>query len=100
MTLLLIIADEEKVFLISEELEFRPESTEDGPSFVWRDPQGGTDETFKFVALDANAPTLVFFETCMYRAMFERKYRTSGNVSEAELEQFVWKSVIFISLLF
>lgn len=43
-----------------------------------------TDET--------NVPTRAFFETCMYRAMYERKFRTiADNIRDSDLEQFVWK---------
>jgi len=58
---------------------------------MWRDLQGDVDEFFEFVATGINAPTRAFFETCMYRAMYERKYRKSAdNVQDAELEQFLW----------
>lgn len=83
--------DEEKVFLISEELEFRSGETEGEPNFLWRDLYGDVDEFFEFVATGTNAPTRAFFETCMYRAMYERKYKTTAdNVQDSELEQFVW----------
>ncbi|KAF5335728.1 hypothetical protein D9611_009728 [Ephemerocybe angulata] len=39
-----------------------------------------------------NAPTRAFFETCMYRAMFERKYKRSADMaSEAALDESVYK---------
>ncbi|KAF8558941.1 VID27-domain-containing protein [Imleria badia] len=87
--------DEEKVFLISEELEFRPGPGENPQeaSFVWRDLDGDVDELYEFLMTEeTNEPTRAFFETCMYRAMYERKYRTSAdNVRDSELEQFIWK---------
>ncbi|KAG9317508.1 VID27 cytoplasmic protein-domain-containing protein [Chiua virens] len=87
--------DEEKVFLISEELEFRPGpgETPQEASFVWRDLDGDVDELYEFLMTEGtNAPTRAFFETCMYRAMYERKYRTSvDGASDSELDQFVWK---------
>ncbi|KAF9247278.1 VID27 cytoplasmic protein-domain-containing protein [Melanogaster broomeanus] len=87
--------DEEKVFLISEELEFRPGpgETPQEASFVWRDLDGDVDELYEFLMTEeTNEPTRAFFETCMYRAMYERKYRTSAdNVNDSELEQFIWK---------
>ncbi|KJA30217.1 hypothetical protein HYPSUDRAFT_61060 [Hypholoma sublateritium FD-334 SS-4] len=83
--------DEEKVFLISEELEFRTGETDGEPNFVWRDLYGDVDEFFEFVATGTNAPTRAFFETCMYRAMYERKFKTSAdNIQDKALEQFVW----------
>ncbi|KAF8845879.1 VID27-domain-containing protein [Paxillus ammoniavirescens] len=87
--------DEEKVFLISEELEFRPGPGEtlQEASFVWRDLDGDVDELYEFLMTEeTNEPTRAFFETCMYRAMYERKFRTSAdNVRDSELEQFFWK---------
>lgn len=86
------LADEEKVFLISEELEFRSGETEGEPNFIWRDLYGDVDEFYEFVATGTNAPTKAFFETCMYRAMYERKYKKSAdNVQDAALEEFVWQ---------
>jgi hypothetical protein len=64
------------------------------PTVIWRDVQGDVDETFEFEASEVNAPTLAFFETCMYRAMYERKYRKSAdNTTDDDLQQFVWKYV-------
>lgn len=88
-------ADEEKVFLISEELEFRPGPGENPQeaSFVWRDLDGDVDELYEFLMTEeTNEPTRAFFETCMYRAMYERKYKTSADsVRDLELEKFIWK---------
>lgn len=85
-------ADEERSFLIDEELEFRTGETEGEPTFVWRDPEGDVGETYEFVASSANAPTRAFFETCMYRAMFERKYKMSADdTTDEQLSQFIWK---------
>ncbi|KAJ3736290.1 VID27 cytoplasmic protein-domain-containing protein [Lentinula guzmanii] len=85
--------DEEREFLISQELEFRTDKTLEGePTFVWRDLAGDVDEFFEFVAIGTNEPTKAFFETCMYRAMYERKYmRTADSVNEPDLEEFVYK---------
>ncbi|KAF9534268.1 VID27 cytoplasmic protein [Crepidotus variabilis] len=85
--------DEEKVFLIGEELEFRTGYTDGEPNFVWRDLNGDIDEFFEFVAAGTNPPTCAFFETCMYRAMFERKYKKSADsVQDSALEEFLWKA--------
>ena len=87
-------ADEERVFLIGEELEFRTGQTEGEPTFVWRDMEGGVDEFFEFVAIGTNEPTQAFFETCMYRAMYERKYKTTADhLSDADLQEFIFQSV-------
>ncbi|KAJ6539403.1 VID27 cytoplasmic protein [Mycena capillaripes] len=83
--------DEEKTFLIAEELEFRGGETDGEPNFIWRDLQGDVDEFYEYVMVDTNAPTRAFFETCMYRAMYERKYKVSAdNVSDQELQEFIW----------
>lgn len=88
------IADEERVFLIAEELEFRTGQIEGEPTFVWRDMEGGVDEFFEFVATGTNEPTQAFFETCMYRAMYERKYKmTADHLSDADLQEFIYQSV-------
>ena len=87
-------ADEERAFLIGEELEFRTGQTEGEPTFVWRDMEGGVDEFFEFVATGTNEPTQALFETCMYRAMYERKYKTAADhLADADLQEFIYKSV-------
>ncbi|KAI0938089.1 hypothetical protein AcV7_003377 [Taiwanofungus camphoratus] len=87
--------DEERVFLISEELEFRTAITEDGPSFIWRDLEGDVDEFYDFVASGTNEPTRAFFETCMYRAMYERKYKKNADDTlDADLQEFIRQSVL------
>ncbi|KAF9453087.1 VID27-domain-containing protein [Macrolepiota fuliginosa MF-IS2] len=83
--------DEERTFLISEELEFRTSATDGEPAFLWRDLNGDVDEFFEFVAIGTNEPTRAFFETCMYRAMYERKYRRSAEQTrDSDLEEFIW----------
>ncbi|KAK7470575.1 Vacuolar import and degradation protein 27 [Stygiomarasmius scandens] len=84
--------DEERTFLIGEELEFRTGQTDGEPTFIWRDLYGDIDELFEYVAAGTNEPTKAFFETCMYRAMYERKYRVSADqVRDADLEEFIWR---------
>ena len=89
-------ADEERVFLISEELEFRTgENAEGEPVFIWQDIEGDINEFYEFVASGTNAPTRAFFETCMYRAMYERKYRRGAdNTTDEDLAQFIYTCVI------
>ncbi|KAI0284219.1 VID27 cytoplasmic protein [Russula aff. rugulosa BPL654] len=85
--------DEERVFLISEELEFRTSQSDGEPTLLWRDLQGDVDEFYEFVASGTNAPTKAFFETCMYRAMYERKYKSSAdNLLDEDLAEFMWQS--------
>ncbi|KAL0574680.1 Vacuolar import and degradation protein 27, partial [Marasmius crinis-equi] len=84
--------DEERVFLISEELEFRTGETDGEPTFIWRDLEGDVDEMYEYVATGTNAPTKAFFETCMYHAMYERKYRVNpDDVKDPKLDEFMWK---------
>ncbi|KIY74067.1 VID27 cytoplasmic protein [Cylindrobasidium torrendii FP15055 ss-10] len=84
--------DEERTFLIDAELEFRTTETEGEPTFIWRDMRGDVDEFYEYVASGTNRPTKAFFETCMYRAMYERRYRQNGDsLSDKELEEFIWK---------
>jgi hypothetical protein len=83
--------DEERVFLISEELEFRAGDSDGDPHFIWRDLDGDVDEFYQFIAPGTNEPTKVFFETCMYRAMYERKYKKSADTTQDEdLQEFIW----------
>ncbi|KAG5649004.1 hypothetical protein DXG03_000353 [Asterophora parasitica] len=83
--------DEERVFLISEELEFRIGESDGEPTFLWRDLHGDIDEFYEFVAPGTNQPTRAFFETCMYRAMYERKYKTSAeSTRDSDFEEFIW----------
>ena len=80
--------------MISEELAFHPASTEDGPTFMWRDLDGDVDEFYEFLAPGTNEPTRAFFETCMYRAMYERKYRKSADdTQDADLQEFIQRYV-------
>jgi len=89
------VADEERVFLISEELEFRTGETDGEPTLVWRDLEGDIDEFYEFVASGTNEPTRAFFETCMYRAMYERKYKSSANaLQDKDLEEFIRQWVL------
>ena len=95
----MLSVDEEKVFLIGEELEFQTGESDGEPSFLWRDPSGDIDEFYEFVATGTNAPTQAFFVTCMYRAMFERKYRrTADSVGDTALEEFIYKYVTCVTV--
>lgn len=78
--------------MITEELDFRTGETEGDINFVWRDLQGDVDEFYEYVAPETNEPTKAFFETCMYRAMYERKYKEEAP-DNADLSQFVWQYV-------
>jgi len=82
--------DEERVFLIGEELEFRSGTSDEGPTFSWRDLEGDVDEFYEFVASGTNEPTRAFFETCMYRAMYERKYKVNADdIGDDQLKEFI-----------
>ncbi|THH08652.1 hypothetical protein EW145_g2564 [Phellinidium pouzarii] len=84
--------NDEKVFLVGEELEFRTGEVDGELTLVWRDLDGDVDETYEFVAAGANIHTVELFVQCMYRAMYERKYKTSSDVaSNVDLQEFIWK---------
>ncbi|KAJ7591039.1 VID27 cytoplasmic protein-domain-containing protein [Mycena floridula] len=84
--------DEERVFLVAEDLEFRTGTTDGDPTFVWRDLEGDVDEFYEYVAPETNEPTKAFFEICMYRAMYERKYKASAeNIPDSGFEEFIWQ---------
>lgn len=89
------LADEERVFLIGEELEFRTGQLDGEPTFIWRDLAGDIDEFYEYVATGTNEPTRAFFETCMYRAMYERKHKRSAeNTRDKDLEDFIYRYAI------
>ncbi|GJE84223.1 VID27 cytoplasmic protein [Phanerochaete sordida] len=85
--------DQERVFLISKELEFRTgKNHEDDFVFIWQDIDGDVGEFFEFAAARTNEPTRAFFETCMYRAMYERAYRRSAdNTTDEDLAEFIYQ---------
>lgn len=92
--------DDDKDFLIGEELEFRTGRAEGEHTLVWRDVDGDVDETYEFVAIGTNKHMIDLFASCMYKAMFERKYKVSGETaSDEELQQFAWLCVIRVSVL-
>ncbi|KAL5508413.1 VID27 [Sanghuangporus vaninii] len=85
--------NDELVFLISTELEFRTGEYEGEPTLIWRDLDGDVDETYQFVAAGANLATVELFVQCVYRAMYERKYKQSSDkASPTDLQEFVWKA--------
>ncbi|KAM6495830.1 VID27 cytoplasmic domain containing protein [Amanita muscaria] len=84
--------DEERVFLIGEDLEFRTGELDGEPTFIWRDLEGDVDELYEYTATGTNEPTRAFFETCMYRAMYERKYRRNAQTTtDNDLEEFIYR---------
>lgn len=83
--------EQERSFLIDEALGFRLGKYEGQSTFQWRDLEDDEDDLYEFVASGVNAPTVATFELATYRAMYERKYgRSSDNVPESELRQFVY----------
>lgn len=84
-------ADQERSFLIDEALAFRSSSFEGQPAFQWRDLEDDEDDLYEYVATGTNAPTIAFFQTSMYKAMYERKFgKSSADVTDDELQQFVY----------
>ena len=84
--------DDELVFLISTELEFRTGEYEGEPTLIWRDLDGDVDETYQFVATGANLATVELFVQCVYRAMYERKYsRSADSTTDNDLAEFIYE---------
>ncbi|KZT38314.1 VID27-domain-containing protein [Sistotremastrum suecicum HHB10207 ss-3] len=84
---------DEEVFPINESMQFAVGDFEGDPAFRWNDPKGDVGDVYEFVALGANAATSQFFETSMYKALYERKYgRSATNASENDLKEFVISS--------
>jgi hypothetical protein len=80
--------DKEMVFLIGEELEFRI----DGQTYLWRDLNGYNSDDFEFTATGAKESAKNLFETDMYHAMFERKYKQSAiYANDSDLAEFIWQ---------
>ena len=84
-------ADHERAFLIGPQLEFREDTFEGEPSFVWRDLESAED-LFEFVARGTNALTMTLFQTAVSKAIYERVHtRSSENATEDELAEFIYK---------
>ena len=82
--------------MIGTELEFRTGELDGEPTLIWLDLDGDVDETYEFVAAGANTNTIERFAQTMYRAMYERKYRTNADrVTRNDLQEFVWKCVLY-----
>lgn len=81
--------------MIGEELQFRTGQLDGEPTFIWRDLDGDIDEFYEYLATGTNEPTRAFFETCMYRAMYERKHkRGAENTQDKDLEEFVYRFAV------
>lgn len=86
------IADDERVFLLDETIQFRSSTFESTPSFQWADIDGDEGDLFEFVAHGSNAPTVAFFETSVLKAIYERKHlRSSESATETELADMAYK---------
>ena len=81
------------MFLVGEELEFRTGETDGEPTLIWRDLDGDVDETYEFIVGEGvNIHTVELFAQCMYRAMYERKYKSnSDKASTLDLQEFIWR---------
>ena len=75
------------MFLIDEQLEFRVGELEGEPAFRWRDIHGDVNDLYEFIALGTNKPTSSFFESCMYKAMWERKFSRSAEASRRSVSE-------------
>ncbi|OZJ04820.1 hypothetical protein BZG36_02338 [Bifiguratus adelaidae] len=82
--------EDEKVFLIDEELRFSKGENDGCVVFSWADLQGDSQDQFQFVC---DPYTTVYtgsaFELTMYQCMYERKFRQPHeHASDADLEAF------------
>lgn len=86
------LADDEKVFLIDQEIQFRTGMFERDRTFAWRDLEGDPGDLFEFVAHDINASTSTFFETAVLKAIYERRNNASSNTaSEKDLRALAYR---------
>ncbi|CAK5262685.1 unnamed protein product [Mycena citricolor] len=85
--------DEEKTFLIAEELEFRTGETDGEPHFIWRDLQGDVDEFYEYVAVGTNAPTRAFFETACTEPCMSASIRLAQTISAIRIWRSLYSSV-------
>jgi len=85
-------SEDERVFLLAEDILFRSSTFEGTPSFQWTDIDGDEGDFFEFVAHGSNAPTVAFFETSVLKAIYERKHlRSSESATETELADVAYK---------
>ncbi|KAG8930239.1 hypothetical protein FRC01_003107, partial [Tulasnella sp. 417] len=83
--------DDERVFLISSELQFHSSSFDGQPTFIWRDTEGDEDDHYEFVATGCNEPTRVFFESSVLQALYERTYQKSSDKAKtADLKKLMY----------
>ncbi|KAG9042402.1 hypothetical protein FS837_010912 [Tulasnella sp. UAMH 9824] len=83
--------DDERVFLISSELQFHSSSFDGQPTFIWRDTEGDEDEHYEFVAAGCDEPTRVFFESSVLQALYERTYQKSADKAKtADLKKLMY----------
>lgn len=58
-------------------------------AITWKDSRAGSEETQMYVPTGSSGALLEFFRTCIYRAMFEHKYKASAaKVTEGDLSEF------------
>ncbi|KAG9296039.1 hypothetical protein G9A89_011891 [Geosiphon pyriformis] len=86
------LADEEKVFLIDETLEFRKGQIEGFTTFSWKDLSGEPDDLYEFICDEKiTAHTVNTFELTVYHCMYERKYRKSHfQATDQEIQSFIY----------
>ncbi|KAG9009287.1 hypothetical protein FRB90_008452 [Tulasnella sp. 427] len=83
--------DDERVFLISSELQFHSSSFDGQPTFIWRDTEGDEDDHYEFVATGCDEPTRVFFESSVLRALYERTYQKPADKAKtADLKKLMY----------
>lgn len=86
-------ADDERSFLIDQELGFRLSKQDDERKLIWRDLQGDEDDLLEFVidSKQVNDVTASIFEFTFLQCVYERKTgRTHEEASDEDLEKLKW----------
>lgn len=89
--------DEERAFLIAEEMAFKVERSDEEVKFSWLDLTQGGGISFTYLPElgdkpETTAALLDEFVRCVYRATYERKYKEdAGSVSDEALTAFASK---------
>lgn len=89
-------SEDERSFLIDENLCFHASTFDGEPTFVWRDWDGGADDYLEFVvdAKQVNAVTRSIFEVTYLQCAWERKTgRGHEEATDEDLERLKYKWV-------
>jgi hypothetical protein len=86
--------DLERTFLIDQKLQFRSDTYEGNPTFIWRDLEDGAEspeDLFEFV-VSGSSDVAIPFEAAVLNAMYERKHlKSSSNATKTDLQALMYK---------